>query len=231
MQHEERVLTEDGSHTLVNDRFAVPYHSTHGAITESQHVFIKYGLLPALAAVRDRPVRILEMGFGTGLNALLTVMEVGREAYTDQSVEYFTYEAYPVTEETVLQLNYPAQLNIDPSAFLPLHRAEWEKRVAITENFFLEKFRRDFIRDGQRSYAAGSIDVIYYDAFAPSSQPEFWEGEALAVAFRALRPGGWLTTYCAQGQFKRNLRATGFLVEGVPGPPGKREMTIARKPE
>jgi tRNA U34 5-methylaminomethyl-2-thiouridine-forming methyltransferase MnmC len=229
MEKEEMVVTGDGSHSVVNNRFAVPYHSTHGAITESQHVFIKYGLLPALSSVEGRAIRILEMGFGTGLNAFLTMLVLDQKEFAGKEVQYFTYEAYPIGAATARGLNYPAQLNTGQNRFLSLHEASWEKQVRISQNFVLTKYQRDFLLDQDPSYGEGTIDVIYYDAFAPNSQPEFWEEDALAVAYRALRPGGCLTTYCAQGQFKRNLRAVGFTVEGVPGPPGKREMTIARK--
>lgn len=229
MEKEETLITGDGSHTVVNDRFGVPYHSTHGAITESQHVFIQHGLLPALEDAQGRPVRILEMGFGTGLNALLTMITLEKKDSPGASVVYYTYEAFPVSEETVKNLNFPEELGISSSRLTDLHNADWGEPTPVTAQFSLEKYHRDFITDEERCYPEGKIDVIYYDAFAPNSQPAFWEGPALDHCYRALRPGGWLTTYCAKGQFKRNLRAAGFTVEGVPGPPGKREMTIARK--
>ena len=221
------VLTSDGSHTLRSGRFGVEYHSIHGAVQESRHVFIKAGLQPLLEAGARR-VRILEMGFGTGLNALL-VREMARRN-PEVEFTYHTYEQFPVSPVEIATLNYPAQLGVEEAIFVGLHDSGWEESLQLDDNFTLHKRQADFLMDSERPYADGTMDLIFYDAFAPSSQPEFWETEGLAVSFAALRPGGNLVTYCAKGQFKRNLRAVGFTVVPLPGPPGKREMTMGVKP-
>jgi tRNA U34 5-methylaminomethyl-2-thiouridine-forming methyltransferase MnmC len=216
------VLTTDGSHTLRSGQFGVEYHSLHGAVQESLHVFIHSGLNPLLET-GVKQVHILEMGFGTGLNALL-VRQVA-EQRPEVEFRYDTYEQFPVAPVEIAGLNYPAQLGLEAERFVSLHDCGWEKDVELSSNFTLHKRRADYLTDTSRPYAQGTIDLIFYDAFAPRSQPEFWETEGLAVSYEALRPGGSLVTYCAKGQFKRNLRAAGFTVVPLPGPPGKREMT------
>lgn len=218
--------TADGSHTLYSDRFGVPYHSVHGAVTESRHVFIQAGLHPLLASGQPH-LRILEMGFGTGLNAYLTLLEL--DAYPEVTVDYFAYEHYPIPAGQAAELNYPAVLGADPERLSALHAAFADPTLPVSPHWHLRPRQTDFLTDANRPYEPDSIDLIYYDAFAPVSQPEFWEPEAMVVCWEALRPGGRLFTYCAKGQFKRNLRTVGFVVEPLPGPPGKREMTSARK--
>jgi len=226
MSPNELVLTADGSHSLRSQRFGVDYHSVHGAIQESKHVFIGGGLLPLLTT-GVREVRILEMGFGTGLNALL----VRRLAIDHPGVDfrYVAYEQFPVSPVEVAALNYPDQLRVNPGRFFGLHDCGWEISHQLDDNFSLHKHQGDYLADDERPYDPESIDLIFYDAFAPASQPEFWEPEALVVSWEALRQGGTLITYCAKGQFKRNLSTVGFTVEPLPGPPGKREMTRGRK--
>ncbi|TXF91536.1 tRNA (5-methylaminomethyl-2-thiouridine)(34)-methyltransferase MnmD [Neolewinella aurantiaca] len=218
----ELVLTTDGSHTLRSQQFGVEYHSVHGAVQESMHVFINTGLLPLLER-GDKEVRILEMGFGTGLNALL-VRQIAQQR-PDINFVYHTYEQYPVSPVEVAALNYPGQIGVAANVFFELHDCGWNDSIALDPNFTFCKRRADYLTDTDRPYAPGAVDLIFYDAFAPSSQPEFWEPEGLAVSYAALSPGGVLVTYCAKGQFKRNLRSVGFTVVPMPGPPGKREMT------
>lgn len=218
------VLTEDGSHSLESGRFGVTYHSVHGAIQESQHVFLDAGLRPWL---EDDPteINIVEMGFGTGLNAYLTLLEAQR--FPDRIFRYLTLEKYPIDEAVVQQLNYPELLGQpDHIYFSALHGAEWEREVTITDNFFFHKRREDLL---EANLPADWAHCVFFDAFAPGSQPELWETEALKRMVDCLRPGGNLTTYCAKGVVKRSLRSLDLTVEALPGPPGKREMTRAVK--
>ncbi len=226
MNPNELVLTADGSHSLRSRQFGVDYHSVHGAIQESEHVFIGGGLLPLLnTGVKE--LSILEMGFGTGLNALLVRRLAAK--YPGVNFRYLTYEQFPVSPVEVAGLNYPDLLEIGTDQLFSLHDCGWEVSHQLDDNFSLLKHRADFLNDDTRPYAPASIDLIFYDAFAPASQPEFWEPEALVVSWEALRMNGTLITYCAKGQFKRNLKTVGFTVEPLPGPPGKREMTRGRK--
>ena len=211
-------LTDDGSHSLRDAKFGVSYHSTHGAVQESRHIFIKAGLEDLLAT--QTIIRILEMGFGTGLNALL-VRQVA-DLNPSISFHYTTYERYPVSPQRVRQLNYPEVLCCPPAWLHELHDADWDTAQPLAPNFTLLKHRRDFLAGPQ-----DAAQVIFYDAFAPEQQPELWTVAAMERCHRLLAPGGRLVTYCAKGQFKRNLRAAGFRVEGLPGPIGKREMVRA----
>lgn len=226
MNNNELILTADGSHSLRSRRFAVPYHSVHGAVQESRHVFIDAGLQPLLAAGAER-VRILEMGFGTGLNVLL-VRLIAR-ATPGVEFEYITYEQFPVLPTEVAALNYAEQLGVETAVLTELHDSGWGVDLRLEHNFSFRKRQANFLNDDDRPYRDESVDVIFYDAFAPGSQPELWTPQAMVVAWEALRVGGSLVTYCAKGQFKRNLRQVGFTVEPLPGPPGKREMTRANK--
>ncbi|MGB3547685.1 MAG: tRNA (5-methylaminomethyl-2-thiouridine)(34)-methyltransferase MnmD [Saprospiraceae bacterium] len=215
--------TQDGSHTLISDRYGIPYHSRYGAVQESRHVFIKMGLYDLL--LRQPPeVRILELGFGTGLNAFLTLLEADRRP--ELPVFFTSLEDHPVSEETARQLNYCKQLAVTDrqTDFLDLHRAPWDEQTATSPNFTLHKIAGSYL---ELDLPADRFDLVYYDAFAPVTQPELWTPPALARAYRALAPGGALVTYCAKGQVKRNLKSIGFKVEGVEGPPGKREMIRA----
>lgn len=189
---------------------------------------MRAGLLPFIEAAQPK-VCILEMGFGTGLNALL-VRQIARE-YPAIQFQYDTVEQYPIESTLAQQLNYPDLLGIDAPAYLELHEASWGESVGLATNFCLKKHRGDFMKViSSAGTITELINTIFYDAFAPASQPELWTEEVMSACFRILAPGGTLVTYCAKGQFKRNLRAVGFSVEGLPGPPGKREMTRATKP-
>ena len=223
----EIVLTADGSHSVRSHRFAVDYHSIHGAVQESRHVFLQAGL-ELLMLEGPAEVRILEMGFGTGLNALL-VRDFARR-HPAIPFTYHTLERFPLTEDAVGRLNYPEQLDLPASDLLELHERSWETLHALGDNFTFCKSRNDWLQRPPADWTVRPMDLIFYDAFAPASQPELWTPAAMAIAFDLLRPGGTLVTYCAKGQFKRDLRAVGFTVEALPGPPGKREMTRAIRP-
>lgn len=213
--------TEDGSPTIYLPELDEHYHSVHGAIQESSHIFIKAGLrsLPA------GHIRILEVGFGTGLNAFLTLLETFNNP--DLSIEYFTVERYPLSTDITEQLDYPHLLAPDRAdLFAALHRAPWDKSVNITPAFTLHKIEGDIATVP----LPDDINLIYFDAFAPEKQPEMWTPELFQAIYRHMAPGGILTTYCAKGVVRRLLQATGFHVERLPGPPGgKREILRATK--
>lgn len=218
------ITTSDGSHSLFVPSLNETYHSSHGALQESQHVFIAQGL----ATWREekpsaRELRILEVGFGTGLNALLSLREAQR---LQIPVMYTSLEPYPVATATVAQLNYGQLLGEEWVApFGELHQAPWEEAVRILPFFTLQKKQAKLETVGH----IGSFDLIYFDAFAPNKQAELWEVAPLQLCFEMTAPDGMLVTYCAQGQFKRNLKAAGYIVERLPGPPGKKEMTRGRR--
>lgn len=220
------ILTADGSHSVRSARFAVDYHSKHGAVQESRHVFLDAGLLPLLAETPAR-ARILEMGLGTGLNALLTRMLAPE--HPGVQFTYHSLERYPLTDAEVAALNYPERLGVDAKQLYAFHAAPWEKLVDLDPNFTFCKSRNGWYDLPPADWTTEEMDLIYYDAFAPASQPELWTADAMQIAYDLLRPGGRLVTYCAKGQFKRDLKALGFTVEALPGPPGKREMTRAVK--
>lgn len=214
------VPTKDGSNTLLHKELGEHYHSIHGALQESQHVFIKNGL--ALYENTQHLV-VFEMGFGTGLNALLAY------EYAQQhkiSIDYCSIEAYPISAEESASMDYD-KLVEDQSIFTQIHEAKWNEIVPISPFFNLYKIE-GFIENTSLDFI-GPVDVIFYDAFAPEAQSHLWEPPMLEKMFALLKKGGHLTTYCAKGQFKRNLKAIGFEVKGVPGPPGKREITLAFK--
>jgi len=220
----QKMTTADGSDTILSDVFGESYHSKHGAITESSHVFIQNGLLPQVKDHSD--LNILEIGFGTGLNALLTMIELERLKRT--KVYYVAYELYPITNDSASELNYPQFLNHSQAKewLAKIHQAPWGSTSSLTPYFDLEKRKQSF----EALEDKNQFHLIYMDAFAPSAQPEFWELPFLMKLSESLRPGGILVTYCAKGSFKRALIAAGFAVEGLPGPPGKREMTRAVRP-
>lgn len=212
-------VTEDGSHTLFSPRVGECYHSQHGAVQESRHVFIEAGWRQCAGA----ELRVLEVGFGTGLNAFLTLLQAEREQRT---VLYTALERYPLLAGVAASLNYPALLGEGTQAdFLRLHTTEWGQPVRISPHFTLLKLQADFTA----VTLPGSYDLIYFDAFSPEKQPEMWTQERFEQLYRHASPGAVLTTYCAKGSVRRALQAAGFAVERLPGPPGKREMLRATK--
>lgn len=214
-------LSGDGSHTVLSRFFNdVTYHSRHGAISESNVVFIDAGLNYHFPRKKEQ-IRVFEMGFGTGLNALLSyIWSISHQV----KIQYHTVEAHPIDMDVVQNLNY-AEILGEKTTFELLHNLPWDENHTITDSFIFQKYHCHL----EDVIVSDLVDVIYYDAFAPSSQPHLWEVPILSKMFHLLDDGGVLVSYCAQGAFKRNLKACGFFVESMPGPPGKREMTRAIK--
>lgn len=215
------IATEDGTPTIQSAKFGVTYHSIHGAIQETNTVFINAGL--SYKAQSCSALSVLGIGFGTGLNAFMTFLEAEKK---ELSIDYVGVEAYPLSSDIFTNLNYPSLLNEveKKSIFLQMHQLENEYQN-LSPNFkFLKKIAHFEDLDYHQVF-----DIIYYDAFAPNAQPELWEAPILAKMYKALKKEGVLATYCAKGVFKRTLKSVGFEVEGLPGPKGKREMTRAIK--
>ena len=212
------ITTSDGSKTLYLEELNEHYHSRHGAITESLHVFIKNGF----KTIQKSNIRVFEMGFGTGLNALLTFLNMP----VDVSCYYYSVETKPLSKEIIDVLNY-ADDEISKEVFKNIHMADWGHDFELTNHFILRKQMSDIYQI--KANEIEQFDVVYYDAFAPHVQPELWNRDILTKAYNLLNKKGILVTYCAQGQFKRTLKDIGFEVVPLPGPPGKREMTKAIK--
>lgn len=213
----EIIITSDGSTTIHLPDWNEQYHSKHGAIQEAYHVFIKHGL----QACSAKPISILEIGFGTGLNCFITYLEA------NCTVNYVGVEAYPVASEEIGKLNYVAELKAEEkiAVFKKIHEVSWEQKHSITKDFSLTK-RQQFFKDITDREA---FDLIYFDAFGARVQPELWTEEIFEKMYTALRTNGVLVTYSAKGSVRRAMEAVGFTVERLPGPPGKREMLRATK--
>lgn len=213
------IETGDGSQSLYNEELNETYHSTHGALTESEHIFIKHGLDYLKNSGREH-INILEVGFGTGLNALLT--QGYAKDFPELSVDYVTLEPFPLKEELIAELKYHELISdrVTKHDFLRLHACEWDKEHALNANFTFTKHQTTL----QEFRPNTRFDLVFYDAFAPSKQAEMWDLELLRKLVAMMCPGAVLVTYCARGQFKRDLAALGFVVETLPGPPGKKEM-------
>lgn len=222
MDYIQIISTEDGSHSLLNTSLQETYHSKHGAIQESRHVFIDAGLNFFVTENPGKTIRVLEVGFGTGLNAILSFLHANSENY---QMYYESWEKDPLPFEIVELLNYGKLLDASME-FHVIHKAPWGKEVKINSSFTLNKAHGDITKDALSS----SFDIIYYDAFAPDKQPDIWTIDILKKVTDTLSPGGVLVTYCAKGQLKRDLDSLGLIVETLPGPPGKKEMTRVRKP-
>jgi tRNA U34 5-methylaminomethyl-2-thiouridine-forming methyltransferase MnmC len=220
-------LCEDGSHTLYSEKAGECYHSIHGALNESLHIFIDAGfkaILKKYQIKQKSSVRILEIGFGTGLNALLTGLEAMQENIL---VDYTGFEPFPVPEAVWKQLNYCTLLSEkSEKIFSDMHECGWETMHKINPFFNFTKKLQGFM---EVNLADNSFDLIYFDAFSPEAQPELWEQEVFDKCFSVMAPEGILVTYCAKGRVKRALKSSGFTVENLPGPAGKREITRAQK--
>jgi tRNA U34 5-methylaminomethyl-2-thiouridine-forming methyltransferase MnmC len=212
--------TADGTGTLYSSKMQESYHSLNGAAQESRHVFIEAGLKQCPAT----SIHVFEIGFGTGLNALLTWGEAKRDHL---DVTYTAVEAYPLPLETTASLGYESlEPLLTKDAFSNLHVSPWECPVVLEKGCFtLCKLKGDFTTQN----LTDTFDLIYFDAFAPDKQPEMWEEPLFAALYASMNENGILVTYCAKGEVRRRLQRCGFLVERIPGPPGKREMLRAIK--
>lgn len=214
--------TADGSHTLFVPELDEHYHSVNGAIQESMHVYIDTGLRHCL---KDE-MHVFEVGFGTGLNAFLTLLDAQEK---DKTIHYTSVEAYPLDSLIVEKLNYPQKfLKASYSDFEQLHNAEWNREVQITDNFYLKKLHADFSQFdfSQIHYPQ---DIIYFDAFAPDKQSDLWNQDIFNHLYSISAEQGILVTYCAKGNVRRMMQQAGYTTERLPGPPGKREMLRATK--
>lgn len=214
------IQTRDGSTTIHIEGWDECYHSRFGAIQEAQHVFIKNGL----SLFENKSISILEIGFGTGLNAFITFIESQK---LNQKIDYVGVEAYPVSAEEVVSMNYVSELNAESECdiFKKMHQCNWEEQIILSDNFLFTK-RQQFFED---IIDLEKFDLIYFDAFGFDAQPELWSTPIFKKMYNALKSNGVLVTYAARGVVKRSMIEVGFKVEKLEGPPGKREMFRAKK--
>ncbi len=223
------ITTSDGSKTIQIEDWNEQYHSIHGALNEANHVFLKHGLLfffNELASTTSHStteVNILEIGFGTGLNAFLTLVEAEK---LNLKINYVGVEAYPVEMDEITQLNYTDLISIaHKNTFEKMHQTPWEEEESISQNFQLQKQQKFF----KEIKSEAEYNIIYFDAFGARVQPDLWTEDIFCIMFQALKENGVLVTYSAKGSVRRAMQAVGFKVERLPGPPGKREMLRAIK--
>lgn len=218
------IITEDGSTTIHIPEWNEQYHSTHGAIQEAKHVYLEHGLAYFCASegyIKQSQISILEIGFGTGLNAFLTAIKAKE---LNLNCNYVGVEGFPISNEELKALNYSEEIK-EENIFNAIHESEWESECTISENFNLKKQQKQFSEIEDLS----KFNVIYFDAFGPRVQPELWTEVIFKSMYEAMKPKGVLVTYCAQGHARRAMISVGFKVEKVKGPPGKRHMLRAVK--
>lgn len=217
----EIFITADGSTSFHLPEWNEQYHSKHGALQEAYHVFIRSGLD---LFKNNSTISILEIGFGTGLNAFITFLEQQKR---NLIVNYVGVEKFPLNEEEISLLNYPEILEAveHQSVFLKLHNSKWQEPIVIDKNFILTKKQQDF----KNIVDKNTYNLIYFDAFGARVQPELWTEEIFDKMYQALKPNGVLVTYSAKGSVRRAMQSVGFTVEKIPGPKGKREMLRAFK--
>ncbi len=216
----EVIQTRDGSTTIHIEGWDECYHSKFGAIQEAKHVFIKNGL----SLFENVEISILEIGFGTGLNAFITFLEAKK---SNLLIDYVGVEAYPISADELAAMNYVDELDADneKSVFEKMHESKWEERIPLRDDFSLTKRKQFF----ENISDLDKFDLIYFDAFGYNVQPELWSTAIFEKMFKALKPKGILVTYAARGVVKRSMIEVGFRVEKLAGPPGKREMFRAVK--
>ncbi len=240
----EIILCADGSSTIRSSSFDECYHSVNGALAESVHIFICNGLIHYLnnsvldsSADKNRTIQVFEAGFGTGLNALLTAMEItSREIYT----EYTAVELFPLSKNDILSLKYPhsiseakdsslcREIGTIENLYSKITDSEWDELSGITTFFSLKKIHSDILGF---EFPVDYFDIVYYDMFSPSVQPQVWEPELFKRIFLSLRPGGIFITYSSKGSVKSGLREAGFVVNRLKGPAGKRHIIRAQRPK
>jgi len=220
------ITTSDGSKTIQIEDWDEQYHSIHGAISEANHVFLKHGLFFYLNEFQlqfQQNIQILEIGFGTGLNAFLTLIKAEK---LKLQINYVGVEAYPVKTEEINQLNYADLISVShKNVFEKMHKSPWETWQVISKQFQLQKQNKFF----SEIKAEEEYNIIYFDAFGARVQPDLWTENIFSIMFKALKENGVLVTYSAKGSVRRAMQAVGFMVERLPGPPGKREMLRATK--
>ena len=216
----EIIQTADGSTTIHLPEWNESYHSKNGAIQEAYHVFIKSGF----SLFEVKPISILEIGFGTGLNAFITYLEAKKE---NQLIDYVGVEAHPVILDEILQMNYVSELTEEKESYVfeNMHSCSWENKTMISPTFSLTK-RKQFFEDIDDE---DKFDLIYFDAFGYRVQPELWSLEIFQSMYKAMKSGGILVTYASRTSIKNAMLAAGFSIEKLPGAPGKREMLRAKK--
>jgi tRNA U34 5-methylaminomethyl-2-thiouridine-forming methyltransferase MnmC len=225
MLNENRIVqqTADGSHTIFINDANITYHSKYGALQESKHVFINCALKYYLQYFPSEIITVFEMGLGTALNALLTWNEAHA---SKQKIIYHAVELYPLTEIEIKQLNYDDFLMNDSSSLSVLHRLPWNSLIKLDKYFSFIKQNEDITKLS----VAEKFNLIYFDAFDPNIQPELWIETVFRKMYEMLHPGGILVTYCSKGIVRRTMETVGFTIEKLKGPPGKREITRAIKP-
>lgn len=216
------VMTQDGSYTLYSKDHRVTYHSKYGAIQESNHVFVDSGLLPVLK--KQDKISILELGFGTGLNVLLTWKNI--VDIDTVNVDYHSFDVYPLPEDLLNACVYEDHLKIPTTISKNILTSDWDKLIEIDSRFTLTKHNKDILEE---TLPDNYFDIVYFDAFSPESQPELWSISLFEKIHESMKNEAILVTYCAKGEVKRILKKIGFTLESLPGPPGKREMTRATK--
>lgn len=208
--------SSDGSSTIFVPGLDEHYHSVHGARNESMHVFIDAGL----KQIKSDDLKILEIGMGTGLNALLTLSH-----RAGKTIDYQTIEKYPLPPEIYRQLNYGTTPD-EKQWLMQIHESKWNEAVAIDTNFTLTKIKGSI----HHVEMEGNYNLVYYDAFAPDKQPDMWQRSIFEKIFESMSPGGVMVTYCSKGEVRRMLQSIGFMAERIPGPPFKRHMLYLTKP-
>lgn len=216
------ILTQDGSYTLYSKEHGVTYHSRYGAIQESNHVFIHSGLLPIVK--KQNKISILELGFGTGLNVLLTWKNISNTEKI--SVDYHSFDVFPLPKGILSACSYNEWLNIPVQISENILMSDWDKFINVDSSFSLKKYNKDILKE---NLPQNYFDIIYFDAFSPESQPELWSASLFEKIYESMTDQAVLVTYCAKGEVKRILKKIGYAIESLPGPPGKREMTRATK--
>lgn len=214
----EIIETADGSHTLFSRRFDEIYHSRYGAVAESQHIFLNAGL----DFIDQKEIKVFEVGFGTGLNALLSWSYAESKG---TKISYDTMELYPVPMNLIYHVNYPDLLG-EREKFTRLHESEWDKVIELSPHFSFTKFHASVL---DMQYLPSHVDVVFFDAFSPEKQPEMWTTDVFQKMYDILRPGGILVTYCSKSYVRKNMQQAGFEITKIPGPHGKRDMVRATK--
>lgn len=209
------IETKDGSYTILSKNFGEHYHSLNGALTESMHIFINYGL----KKINKSNIRILELGLGTGLNAALSLI------YSEKKKVYYTaYELYPPSKKQIDQFYNSFDDEIKRAGF-DIFNSEWENEINLNSNFSIKKIKNDFTKANFH----GKYDLVFFDAFSPETHPEAWSIDVFSKLYNVLVSGGIMVTYSSKGSVKRALRNTGFVVTRLEGPPGKRHVLKAEK--